>query len=170
MSSCKIVLRSCFWHCLSSIFYPGRWAKIPRNDFGFAINKRHVKEDKEIAKEIKLFGVGHAAEMSVHPDRIKHIADTSYIEIIDLHWITHILKIRLRLTISDETGLYIYNMHINICISIYIYNMYIYMYIYIIYVWCLTIWLLMVYIYIYGICWNLSSGLQPNLHFANSHR
>ena len=128
MSSCKIVLRSCFWHCLSSILYPERWAKIPRNEIGFAINKRHMKEDEEMANEIKWFVLGHATEMSVHPDRIKHIADTSYIEIIDLHWITQILKIRLRLTISDEAGLYIY---IHIYTYIYIYNVYIYTYIYI---------------------------------------
>ena len=70
------------------MLYPERRAKIPRNDVGSAVNKRHVKEDEERAKDIKLFVLGRAAEMSIHPDRIKHIASTSYIEIMDLHWIT----------------------------------------------------------------------------------
>ena len=70
------------------MLYPERRAKIPRNEVGFALNKRHVKEDEEIAKDIKLFVLGRAAEMSIHPDWIKHTASTSYIEIMDLPWIT----------------------------------------------------------------------------------
>jgi hypothetical protein len=52
------------------MLYPERRAKIPRNDVGFAVNKHHVKEDEERAKDIKLFVLGRAAEMLIHgPDQ-----------------------------------------------------------------------------------------------------
>lgn len=94
---------SCFWHCLCALQDFDTWDKTPRKDSGYAVHTALVQA--EIAKVKKL--VELVVQLSLDSsqqvqDRASEINASRVVDVSDIPWIAHLLKIRIRCTITKE--------------------------------------------------------------------